>query len=389
MATQPIRDDNSNGCADGVCVGHAGTADGNGCAELVGTALTSALAVSGGLRCGPACGGAVHSIDTCASADASARANTCARTNACAGVDTACRGASANTSACANGDIRGAYKVPIESTPLRSVWRSRRYNHAFVNYMAKKYRNRGEIKAITREIVESQLHAPRGDAEILRDVRAAIRAHSHRVDTSETGQDLRAVDRRRIMRLFCRHAATYLDFGCGDATITREIASAVGAVTAYGIDVYPVWSDGIRMHYGAVLADFRGVWYLQTQDMCRLPPKSVDLCTIFMTLHHLERPRAALKSLHRLLRDGARLVIREHDCQKNDLEFSNFLDVIHVYNCDDTVCYYSDECEWISLITDMGFRYVSSYYYCEPNPHRIFYACFVKMSAEEYLRAHT
>src|SRR5581483_2741499 len=101
------------------------------------------------------------------------------------------------------------------------------------------------------------------------------------------------------------------------------------------------------------------ITYFNTADMHQFTvahANSVDMCTVFMTLHHLEHPMHTIRQLRRVLRVGGGLVIREHDCKKNDVKFANFLNAIHIYNCDYLACKYMSADEWISLITRMGFR---------------------------------
>lgn len=333
---------------------------------------------------------------------------------------------------------------------IAASWANSEYRHALVNYIAKRYKNRQHAKTITRDTIHCGLECGWNDDKIFRKTRARlrnlVRCRSGRaidrrsvivtmcegVETefgmrdgrlsrcsrgSEDRGDGRAKDEWCVGAVGAVRAVravdavggedaegtggtravgagnirTYLDFGCGDSSITHEIARVVRARRAIGVDVYPIDATSAQWRHitltrGALLAEFERqqplIWpsveYVNATDIGSLCDGSVDLCTMLMTLHHLPDPHAVLREVRRLVRPGGRLIVREHDCEKKDVEFVCFLNAIHIYNCDDTECYYASAREWVSVVSDCGFAHVSSYSYCEPNPHRIFYACFVR-----------
>jgi ubiquinone/menaquinone biosynthesis C-methylase UbiE len=117
-----------------------------------------------------------------------------------------------------------------------------------------------------------------------------------------------AVD--RWIRAFAGHAGperplTVLDLGSGTGRWTPALAEAFGG-PVYGIE------PSTRMRAIAEeSARHAGVEYLAgAADRIPLPDASCDLALMFLVLHHVPDRRAAAAEIARVLRPGARLLIR-------------------------------------------------------------------------------
>jgi ubiquinone/menaquinone biosynthesis C-methylase UbiE len=127
-------------------------------------------------------------------------------------------------------------------------------------------------------------------------------------------------------------ASTVLDVGCADGALLRSIGDRFGVPPErlIGIDVRPTTARGFVFHEA---------------DAAKVPlaDASVDVITVMMAVHHFEDLAAVLSELHRVLRPGGVVVIREHDLPQCDGVCDNgfshtfshaFVDFAHIlYSC--------------------------------------------------------
>lgn len=164
----------------------------------------------------------------------------------------------------------------------------------------------------------------------------------------------------------------YLDIGCNRGGITRELSQLMTAKRTLGVDVIASEPDGVE--------------YSRITD--RLPYKdtSVDVVTANMTLHHVKDVPAMMREIHRVLRPGGHLFIKEHDCW--NVMDAMLIDVEHIlYNRvggDDgeyNMHYYTNYSGWDRLAAPL--KYVAADYYYpalrnEMTATRAFWAVYKK-----------
>lgn len=104
----------------------------------------------------------------------------------------------------------------------------------------------------------------------------------------------------------------------------------------------------------------------QPIDTARIPDSSVDLVTIFIGFHHCptEKLPNFIKSIHRILRPGGSLIVRDHDVRTPQMAV--FVSLVHtVFNLGLNVPWEKDHAEfrsfksmdeWIRLISESGFK---------------------------------
>lgn len=167
------------------------------------------------------------------------------------------------------------------------------------------------------------------------------------------------------------------DIGCGDGTILRSIGSRLGLNHRgmVGVDLLP------NIPYG--------VTYVRASDYSAydIPDSSIDLVTIFVTLHHI-RNIVHLQSIRDIVRVGGMVIIREHDCPHGDTDLCAYLDVVH--GLSDTVSlgvscaefhneFYS---RYLSLadVDDIfrGWERVFYASYASNNPQRLYHVAYIK-----------
>ena len=95
-----------------------------------------------------------------------------------------------------------------------------------------------------------------------------------------------------------------LDVGCSMGLVMDEFRQR--GWTPYGVDVSSYATRYARDELG--LNAFTG-----TIDQVDLPPESVDLATMLLTIEHIPDPREALRSVRQLLKPGGVLIIATHD----------------------------------------------------------------------------
>lgn len=169
--------------------------------------------------------------------------------------------------------------------------------------------------------------------------------------------------------------ARYLDFGCGDGTISREFGRLVSAGETHGVDVLEKSSPDIR--------------YQRVADgKLPYPDGHFDLITAFVSLHHVKDVGAAVAELHRVCKPGGHLLIKEHDCWNAldsmivDIEHSIFLTCVdRVPLVDNHTYHFKNYYGWDAAMKP--FQYVDGdYYYAqyrhEVTPSRIFWGMYKK-----------
>jgi FAD/FMN-containing dehydrogenase/uncharacterized membrane protein YhaH (DUF805 family)/SAM-dependent methyltransferase len=114
-----------------------------------------------------------------------------------------------------------------------------------------------------------------------------------------------------------------------------------------------------RLGHFIDLADYQPI------DAAKIPDASVDLVTIFIGFHHCPTDKLAgfIKSIHRVLRPGGSLILRDHDVRTP--EMATFVSLVHtVFNLGLNVPWEKDHAEfksfksmdeWIRVVSEFGF----------------------------------
>eukprot|EP00818_Percolomonas_sp_WS_P005294 CAMPEP_0117448814 /NCGR_PEP_ID=MMETSP0759-20121206/7605_1 /TAXON_ID=63605 /ORGANISM="Percolomonas cosmopolitus, Strain WS" /LENGTH=690 /DNA_ID=CAMNT_0005241233 /DNA_START=293 /DNA_END=2362 /DNA_ORIENTATION=- len=164
------------------------------------------------------------------------------------------------------------------------------------------------------------------DSELYLKLREYIFDHGYTYDTLDTRQNRfnsRVQDILSVLPNRNYEPEIALDVGCADGSITaslRDQISSVGRVV--GVDVRDVRTERTTDKFEFVLLDENDTFKVES-----LENESVDLVVCMMSLHHIKNIDATLDELRRVMKKGAFLVIREHDCFKDEARL--FLDVVH------------------------------------------------------------
>ena len=123
----------------------------------------------------------------------------------------------------------------------------------------------------------------------------------HRLTTRLT-QVQRALDLSKVGQL--------LDFGggCGDFVAALKNMCRQGC-EAHCLDIKRWITKEHTLKHRSVKYSFVDTWRLPYED------NKFDLVTVLQVIHHLDHPLQTLRELHRVLKPGGYLFVREHDCQ--------------------------------------------------------------------------
>lgn len=174
-----------------------------------------------------------------------------------------------------------------------------------------------------------------------------------------------------------RPVQSYLDYGCGDGSITVSLADSLG------IPREKTYGDDPIMPTAPIVWLGRGDSYKHVGEFPR-----VDLVTAFVSLHHVRDLYGDLRKIYACLNPGGLFIIREHDC--DSLATHLYINSVHGWFEAKKYLYKEEELyagmrlfselELRKIILDAGFKFLSSYSYtAESNPQNIYHAAFVKM----------
>jgi SAM-dependent methyltransferase len=171
---------------------------------------------------------------------------------------------------------------------------------------------------------------------------------------------------------------SYLDFGCGDGSITQYIGAKLKLPTTniYGLDIQT--------------RNCKNITYLH--DIQLLNSASVDLITAFVSFHHIKNINLALEGISRVIKPGGVFIIREHNFDGTKI-MKEYLDLIHmfIYLRDyshhktseiETLIkeiHYCSSAFWTKLILSYGFKLKNVISYSGNNPQKLYYASYVKL----------
>lgn len=254
---------------------------------------------------------------------------------------------------------------------FKTVWSSDYYKRALLNYMLKGYKLREKYSIITAltGIVNASINFD--DISILKLMISILRVYVKKpVDHTRADERVKS-----ILSILPTKVEYYLDYGCGDGSITSQLGQALrlDSQHTFGIDIHAESNPNITYLFG-------GDTGLKTQ--------SIDLVTAFVSFHHIVDLDGAMKEITRVLKPGGSLIIREHNHDGSEL-LRSFLNLIHMFiairdhaDCDlsaITSIKYRSSSEWTTYIESFGFKLHKTTTYEGNNPQKLYYASYTKL----------
>ena len=165
----------------------------------------------------------------------------------------------------------------------------------------------------------------------------------------------------------------YVDIGCSEGGITQFLGKSLGLNHVYGVDIVDESKitridDNNDVHMEYIKLDMTK----HTEYCLPFLDESVDLITILMCLHHINKNESCIKEISRTMKKGGYLIVQEHDAQTKEDKIC--LDILHgmysiVWNevgkvedpnfCETYESFYKSRKEWTELILSNGFEEIS------------------------------
>jgi ubiquinone/menaquinone biosynthesis C-methylase UbiE len=125
--------------------------------------------------------------------------------------------------------------------------------------------------------------------------------------------------RRRVLEeAGLRPGDRVLDYGCGPGAYVPDAAEMVGrSGTIYALDVHPLAIKRVRS-----IAERRGLANVETiHSDCRtgLPNECLDVVLLYDVFHALDKPRAVLAELYRVLKARGSVSLSDHHMRHEDI----------------------------------------------------------------------
>jgi ubiquinone/menaquinone biosynthesis C-methylase UbiE len=156
----------------------------------------------------------------------------------------------------------------------------------------------------------------------------------------------------------------YLDIGCGDCIKSKLIGNLLNLKDKqiYGADI-PEWSSYTEKERKKLPIN---IIDLKPNEKLPIKNNTYDLVSAFMVLHHIQNLPLMLKELHRIIKPGGYLIIKEHDAltsidyMLDDIEHAIY-QVLYTNNenfYDEHYGEYYDWLEWNVILNKFGFKYI-------------------------------
>lgn len=232
------------------------------------------------------------------------------------------------------------------------------------------------------------------DKTILRKLRTQYIRHKKPICTDDyirikqNRAELRWKDINKVQNIAAYDDFTcYLDFGCGDCSTAVLLGKKMGLYKSriYGLDIDD-WDGAGSEDLGLYQSQCKYTTY----DGVTLPypDRKFDVITAFQVLHHISDIRNIIKELHRCLKIGGFLIIREQHCADANME--ELIRLEHVFQNQvfasdpiDEECFgkYRRRKRLKKIIKEQGFLWQGKY--CSDNliwnPTNCYYEIYVRL----------
>lgn len=178
----------------------------------------------------------------------------------------------------------------------------------------------------------------------------------------------------------------HLDYGGNDGSVASEFAKITK------LDKSQIFSADVETWLGNKKNNFfENITYTMLSENQKLPyrPESFDSVSLLQVLHHVEFIDFHLKEIHRILKPGGIVVIKEHDC--NNLSTQLLIDIEHMIHefvepeeantkiLNSYAAFYKSFNELNDIMQSIGFEFVSDdYNFHLKNPTRYYFVTYRK-----------
>ena len=179
----------------------------------------------------------------------------------------------------------------------------------------------------------------------------------------------------------------HLDYGGNDGSVASEFAKITK------LDKSQVFSADVESWLGNKKNNlYQNITYTMLSENQKLPysPDSFDSISLLQVLHHIEFIDMHLRELHRILKPGGILVVKEHDCINTSTQL--LIDIEHMIHevvepdvqntkiLSSYAAFYKSFTELNNILETIGFEFIYDDYDFNPkyNPTRYYFAIYRK-----------
>lgn len=170
-----------------------------------------------------------------------------------------------------------------------------------------------------------------------------------------------------------------LDIGAGNAEIVSGFAKYLN------IPHENRWAVDVEKYIAEQVSPYLNFAQVRENEPLPLGSETIDLCLLFQSMHHMRDLSFKLREVARVMKPGATLFIREHDCRDGltaaliDIEHELYDRVIANVATDYQGTVYRKKENWTELLKDYGFEFVSvAKLFAKTNPTKYYNAVYKK-----------
>lgn len=119
---------------------------------------------------------------------------------------------------------------------------------------------------------------------------------------------------RILKEIGLRKSMHFIDLGCGPGYLTIPAAEIVGPEgKVYAVDISEKYIGHVKRKMEEL--DLKNIILLNTEAwrLNAVPPNTIDICLIFLSLHHFSKKLETIFEVTRKLKKGGRLIVYESD----------------------------------------------------------------------------
>lgn len=272
------------------------------------------------------------------------------------------------------------YLSPKSNNQIVSLLKT--YPSMIVNIFSKilyNYLSEQEVTCIINEIKE---HKDLDDKTVYDRFRKEILSREKKENDDISRSKTRV---KHISSFYHSKPQSYLDLGGGDGSIT----SAIGR--HFDLKKENIICADVESWYDIYDKKYDCTYVTINENELPFNSEEFSLVTCFQSLHHMKNLENRLKDIHRILKKGGTIIIREHDCVDDNMRM--LIDIEHcIFELvlkdnqkfvNEYYANYKSKYQWTNMFRTLGFKYIQTKYPNNSsgkyNPTMYYYAMYTKL----------